>query len=212
MIMPCGWLIPPARIYFQGMVKFNELGITRDGKHLVIDVAIRDLDELKDVYIDEIFVINHHNYVDGGDLHDMCTFSIPFYNPEDGYEKKKSVTYTLDDVDIPGLADDLIFVAVTTTGESTGSYKGENPTIGVTYYTDKLYAMFMDAMKEIAMSKDVDCQPPRWFIDLHLRLRALEAAIESNNFILACKWWREFHAKPALSTGAKFCNCNGQVR
>lgn len=191
------------------MVKFNELGVTRDGRRLIIDVSVRNIDSLKDVYIDKIYVINHHNYADGADLDEICSYSESFAPFTEDEEGKKSVTCVVNEDEVPGLADDLLFVAVKTSGTASGEYKGENPVVGVTYHADRVYSEFMDAMKEIALSKDSECEPPRWFIDLHLRLRALEAAIESGDFALACKWWREFFAHIEPGKNKRMCHCNG---
>ena len=66
----------------------------------------------------------------------------------------------------------------------------------------------MDGMREIAMNRDKVCEPPRWLLDLFLRQKALEAAIEAGDFALACKWWKEFYQFTETVT-TKTCNCNG---
>lgn len=48
------------------MVKFNELKVTNDGKYLIIDVSIKDLQYYTDVYLDEIIIDTQDTYVDNG--------------------------------------------------------------------------------------------------------------------------------------------------
>lgn len=193
------------------MVKFNELGITRDGRHLIIDVAVRDIKDFKDeegastVFLDKVYIVNDYQYADGTAYADDYVYKIEFGDDESLTEQR----IVLSEDDVPGLKDDLLFVIVETKGEPTGDYKGENPTVSATYWLERMYSMFMNAMKEIAMNRDtLTCQPPRWLLDLHLRKHALEAAVESGDFALACKWWREFYRVP-VETPDKKCNCHG---
>lgn len=192
------------------MVRFNELGVTRDGGHLIIDVSVRDLTGFKDsdgnpiVTLGKVYVVNDSQYADGSAYAEDYVYRIE-------YGKDEAVTsqrIVLDEDDVPGLRDDLLFVIVETSGEPEGDYKGESPTVGVTFWQERLYAAFMDAMREIALNKDtLRCQPPRWLIDLHLRKHALEAAVESGDFALACKWWTEFF-RPRAGEGGKKCKCH----
>lgn len=191
------------------MVRFNELGVTRDGRHLIIDISVRDIPQLRDeegdlaVTLGKVVVVNHSQYADGTAYNEDYVYKIEF--GED--ERKTSERIVLSDEDVPGLRDDLLFVIVETRGEATGDYNGENPSVGVTYWGEPIYAMFMDAMREIAMSREIECQPPRWMIDLHLRKRALEAAVESGDFALACKWWREFYGRREAEPPRLGCGC-----
>lgn len=192
------------------MVRFNELGVTRDGGHLIIDVSVRDLPGFKDadgkplVTLGKVYVVNDSQYADGSAYTEDYVYKIE-------YGKGEAVTsqrIVLDEGDVPGLRDDLLFVIVETRGEPDGDYKGESPAVGVTFWQERLYAAFMDAMREIALSRDtLNCQPPRWLIDLHLRKHALEAAVESGDFALACKWWTEFF-RPRAGEGEKKCKCH----
>ena len=190
------------------MVRFNELGVTRDGRFLIINVSVRDDEYLKDgdpkVYLDEVVVVNQDQYADGESYEEDYVYKIEYGDTE----TKTSDSIILSDEDVPGIKDDLLFVIVKTRGESGGAYNGENPSVGVTYWLEPLYSRFMDAMREIASSRDKECLPPRWMIDLHLRKRALEAAIESGDFALACKWWREFYIGQEPDIDSK-CGCHG---
>lgn len=191
------------------MVRFNELGVTRNGRFLIINVSVRGEEYRKDggpkVYLDEIVVVNHDQYADGSSYDEDYLYKIEYGDTEE----KTSDVIVLSDKDIPGIREDLLFVMVRTKGEPEGEYKGENPTVGVTYWLEPLYSRFMDAMREIAMNRDKECLPPRWLIDLHLRKRALEAAVESGDFALACKWWREFHTGRHDRLEARNCGCHG---
>lgn len=203
------------------MVKFNELGITRDGRHIIIDVQVRDLPSFKEtvtetidgeettttkqvVFLDKIYIVNHEQYADGSSYEDDFVYKIEYGDSDE----LTSARIVLSEDDVPGLTEDLFFVFVKTKGEPTGDYKGEPVTVGVTYHMERVYGIFMDGMREIAMSKDRDCEPPRWLIDLHLRQRALEAAVEAGDFALACKWWKEFYEFTETVT-TKTCNCHG---
>lgn len=206
------------------MVKFNELGITRDGRHMIIDVQVRDLPSFKEtvtstnedgeettttkqvVFLDKIYIVNHEQYADGSTYADDYVYKIEFGDDEEQTSAK--IVLGEEDIDGASLSEDLFFVFVETKGTPTGDYKGEKVTVGATYYMERVYSIFMDGMREIAMSRDRVCEPPRWLLDLHLRQKALEAAVEAGDFALACKWWKEFYQFTETVT-TKTCNCNG---
>lgn len=48
------------------MIRFNELRITKDGKHLIIDVSVRSQPYYNDVYLDSISIDTQDTYKDGG--------------------------------------------------------------------------------------------------------------------------------------------------
>lgn len=48
------------------MIQFNQLSITPDGRHMIIDVSVKEKDFYKDVYLDEIVIDSHDTYTKGG--------------------------------------------------------------------------------------------------------------------------------------------------
>ena len=48
------------------MVEFKELKITPDGKNLIINASIKDLEYYKDVYIDSVIIDTQDTYLPSG--------------------------------------------------------------------------------------------------------------------------------------------------
>ena len=73
------------------MIQFNELRITPDGKKLVIDASVKDLNYYNNVYIDAVIVDTQNTYVSSG----------PSSKPVFYYEvaTNPSVIYTLPECD-----------------------------------------------------------------------------------------------------------------
>ena len=201
------------------MVKVNDFGVTFDGHHLVIDIHVRDLMCFKEevtvdvdgeeqtklidkVFLDKIYVVNHHQFSDGDSYKTNYLYKIE-------YGEDDHVTTTrefIGDDEIPTMSTDLLFLIVETKGEPSGNYRGMNPTVAATYYEERVYQDFMDGMKEVAEKDSNNCMPPRWLIDMQLRLKALQVAIESCDWKLACKWWREMFEGGGEEK--KKCNCH----
>lgn len=191
---------------------------------MIIDVQVRDLPSFKEtvtstnedgeevtetksaVFLDKIYVVNQEQYADGQTYTEDYVYKIEF--GEDEEQTNAKIVLGEEDIDGASLSEDLFFVFVETKGTPVGDYKGEAITVGATYYMERVYSIFMNGMKEIAMNRDRVCEPPRWLLDLHLRQKALESAIEDGDFALACKWWKEFYQFTETAT-TKTCNCNG---
>lgn len=65
------------------MIRFNELRITKDGKHLIIDVSVRSQSYYNDVYLDSISIDTQNTYKDGGPSSSIVYYKeIADYNPD----------------------------------------------------------------------------------------------------------------------------------
>lgn len=201
------------------MIKVNDFGVTYDGKFLVIDISVRDIKCFKEevtqevdgveqtvlvdkVFIDKVYIVNHHQMGDGDAYKENYLYKIELGEDEHETNLRELISCQ----DIANLDTDLFFLIVETKGEPSNGYRGMNPTITATFYQERVYQNFMDGMKEIAAQDENHCMPPRWLIDMQLRLKALEVAIESCNWLLACKWWREMFDAP--KDKERKCNCH----
>lgn len=77
-------------------------------------------------------------------------------------------------------------------------------TIGAVFYKGIIVRNFMQGVKEIEST----CKIPKYFIDQHLRLLALEAAIDTDNFREAIKIYNSFfNMSDSNNTNVQSCNC-----
>lgn len=72
------------------MIKWNELRVTQDGKELIIDGSVKDLEYYKDVYIEEVVIDNQDTYVPNGPS------SKPIFSYNVKSETEKSIRLELD--------------------------------------------------------------------------------------------------------------------
>lgn len=193
------------------MLKFNELTITRDGRAMVIDVAVRDMPYYRDregnpsVFVSDIYIVSHRQYKDAGSyrLPKNHVFSVKV----DG--EVTSFRTALTEREICHLKDDLFFVIV----EAKGSPRGDTPcgmdeafVIGAVYYEEPVYHDLVVAACDLRLS----CEPPRWFIDRWLRLQAVNAAVNAGQYMMACRLWEDFMRGKLIGSPIKQgCNCHG---
>ena len=197
------------------MIKFNELGITRDGKNFVIDISVRDMPYYEDdeqnahVYISSIYIVNQCQYKDTGSYKAEGNYVWKIEVKAD--DKLKNLRVVLTDREVCNLKDDLFFVVA----EATGTPRSDTPCgmdeafiIGVTYYQGPIYQRFMHIIREIERG----CHIPKHFIDEFLRHKAIQYAIEAGHYALAAKYWNEFvkgKLDDHIVDTPKPCGCHG---
>lgn len=106
------------------------------------------------------------------------------------------------------LEEHMFFVYVETVKATTNievpCFLDKQFTIGVVFYKGIIKRNMMQGVKEIEST----CQIPKYFIDQHLRLTALEASIETDNFKEAIKYYRMFfQGMSNPQQNSITCNC-----
>lgn len=198
------------------MIRFNELAISNNGRNLIIDVSVRDLPYYKDdedkftVFIDSIYVVKASQYTDMSDVEkpDNHIYKIEMGDDEEFHEYRAILT----DREVCGLHDELLYVIVKTKGtfdDDTPCGMDEEYTLGAVYWEGPIYHKFMDDICQLG----IRCVIPMDFIDTHLRLVALKAAIEAGQYVAAARIWDEFfkHGRHDINftRPVKGCGCHG---
>jgi len=180
------------------MLQFNELRITPDGKHLIVDVQVQELDYYEDVYIDSICFDTHTSYNATG----PSSTAVKIFQAETE-DEVKHIRMTWD-VDL--LKDNLFFVYAATKGTpsaDTPCGMKNAITMGVTY---NKYPIYIIAMKSL---NDLDgCEPSDDLINFSLRLQALDLSLEVGNFTKAIEYWKKFFTQVKQVINPN-CGCNG---
>lgn len=217
------------------MIQFNELRISSDGKKLIIDASVKDLQYYNDVYIDAVIIDTQDTYVANGPstnpifsyevpTNDSVVYSLPecngcgpvrdeedseicFTNPKG--EGEKRVRLELDSKTLGvSLDDTLFFIYIVTKGipaADTPCGMDNQTTTGVIVNLYPFYRYTLDSMKEI----ENHCNIPKTFIDNILRFKALELSIRTGHYTQAIKYWNMFF-KGINSTPINRCECYGQ--
>lgn len=191
------------------MVHFNELRITSDGQHLIIDVSVLSESYYKNVYIDSIVIDNQDTYVGSGpSSNPVYSYSVP-----DDVSKLTKKTYSqkhvrldLSSTDLRSL-DGLFFVYVRTKGTpsaDTPCGMDNITTLGTVCNMYPFYQQAMNYIGEIANS----CSEPQNFTDYILKLKGLELAVRTGNYPDAIKYYNKFFSgKSKSSVKIGGCGC-----
>lgn len=191
------------------MIHFNELKISADAQHLIIDVSVLSESYYKDVYIDSIVIDNQDTYVGTGpSSNPVYSYSVP-----DSVSKLTKKTYSqkhvrldLSPADLRSL-DGLFFVYVRTKGipsADTPCGMDNITTLGTVCNMYPFYQQAMNYIKEIANN----CSAPQNFTDYILKLKGLELAVRTGNYPDAIKYYNKFFSgksKSSIKIGG--CGC-----
>lgn len=204
------------------MVLFDQLRISDDGQRLYINVHVNKADYFKNMYIDSIVIMTA----------DKVSETAPG-TPTSDYVYKKEIEDNTKELDLvltpldltkswetdpkaiafnrADMSNTLFFVYIKckgTPGECTPCRLDEETTLGVVFDENMLYQRVMDYTKELV----ADCSVPTEFTDFILLWNAFKAAIETEHYIAAIKFYNKLFGVVRDSynnTIIKTCGCNG---
>lgn len=217
------------------MLHFNELRITQDNRFLIINVSVDNQDYFDDVLLDSIVIDTQDTFVPNGpsdnplyvynveDAYDL-TYSLPEQcncNPvrvdEDksycftyGTQQMKNVRLELKLSDWKDLSpcNTMFFVYVKSKGTPSadtpcGFDKGQ--IIGTVINLQPIYKQTLNYLREL----ECDCEIPKGFIDMILKLKAIELCVRTGNYVQAVKYWKKFFIKNQCKSPTSNCGCYG---
>lgn len=180
------------------MINFNELRITPDGRYLIVDVQVQDLDYYKDVYLDSIHIDTQQTFIETG----PSNKPIYSYIVSDDEQFKHIRQF----IDIDSIGNNIFFVWVVTKGnpiEDTPCGMKDAVTLGVVYNKLPIYNISMKYINSIE-----GCNISREFMDFIFRKKAFETCLEVGNYNQAIKYWNKFFTDIKESQVSN-CNCYG---
>lgn len=211
------------------MIQFNELRITPDSKHLIIDASIDNSSYYDNVILDSIVIDTQDTYVANGPssksiytyIVDNYTYSIPedcSCNPVVSNDDKaycltqggKNIRLTLSAKDLGiSLNDNMLFVYAIATGTPAPDTPCGMDNSVVMSTVVNLYPIYQNTMCYLR-ELDSDCQVPKGFIDMILKVKAVELCIRTGNYTKAISYWKKFFlGKTQVPTYN--CGCNGRT-
>lgn len=211
------------------MIQFNELRITPDSKHLIIDASIDNSSYYDNVILDSIVIDTQDTYVANGPsskpiyTHKIDSYDYTYSIPEDcncnpvlsdddkAYcltQGGKNIRLILSAKDLGiSLNDNILFVYAIATGTpapDTPCGMDNSVTMSTVVNLYPVYQNTMCYLREL----DSDCQVPKGFMDMILRLKAVELCIKTGNYNKAISYWKKFFlGKTQVPTYN--CGCNG---
>lgn len=213
------------------MIVFNECRIDSEGKYLIVEASVENLDYFKNVFIESIAIDTQDTFVDGrpsnkavytntfdntqykktyseiDKKHILNEESIEVYCDELDIVKKIRLRIPAKDIQGGNLNDNIFFVYIGAGGVPGGFTPcgmDKQYTMSIALNMRPVYNMSMSYIKEL----ESNCETPRGFIDMILKLKALELALKTGNYPTAVKWWNNLKKKSVVPS-KKNCGCNG---
>ena len=174
------------------MVHFNELRITSDGQHLIIDVSVLSESYYKNVYIDSIVIDNQDTYVGSGpSSNPVYQYSVPdtMSKLTKKYVSYKNVRLDLTPTDLP--LNGLLFVYVRTKGTPAADTPCGLDNMTTLGTVTNMYPFYQQAMNYIGELAN-NCSVPQNFTDYILKMKGLELAVRIGNYTDAIKFYNKF--------------------
>lgn len=191
------------------MIIFDRLQISDNGKMLYIDAHVNKADYFEDNYIDYIVIKTADQVSETDPLSSGDTY---IYRRAAGGTRE--IHLALRPVDMneyftkSDFSSDLLFVYVVcggTVAACTPCRLDEMTTLGVTFDYGNFYNKVMNYTRELADS----CNIPVNFINLILNFSAFKAAIESEHYGYAIKFYKQLFDLSDSDTVTKGCGCHG---
>lgn len=174
------------------MVHFNELRITSDGQHLIIDVSVLSESYYKNVYIDSIVIDNQDTYVGSGPSSNPA---YSYYVPN-GVSQLTKKTYSQKHVRLVLTPNDLhlnglLFVYVRAKGTPAADTPCGLDNITTLGTVTNMYPFYQQAMNYIGELAN-NCFVSQNFTDYILKMKGLELAVRTGNYTDAIKFYNKF--------------------
>jgi hypothetical protein len=217
------------------MIVFNECRIDSEGKYLIVEASVENLDYFKNVFIESIVIDTQDTYSANGPSQNAVykkdftntenkkilsqTDKTQIYDEEEVLEiycdekdliKNIRLRIPVADIALDSLNDNIFFVYIQAGGDPVAS-DGFAPcgmddeyTMGIAINLRPIYNMAMGYIREL----DNNCETPRGFIDMILRLKAFELSLKTGNYQTAFKQWDKLKNK-AVVPSKKNCGCHG---
>lgn len=218
------------------MVVFNECRISPEGECLVLEASIDNLSWYKDVYIESVIIDTEETFTPGSPSHNPVykkEYDKNVYMPVGTVEQKDCDAVQTEDTEcrcgniytksrlghirlvIPKeklagnvLNDHVFFVYVTASGvpaPNTPCGMDNAWAMRVIVNYRLLYDMAMKYVREL----NEDCEVPKGFIDMFLRLHAFQYALRTGNYMEAIDMWKRlFKGKHRIPVKSR-CGCHG---
>lgn len=210
------------------MVQFNELSISSDEQHLIIDVMVPNLSYYENVFIDKIFIDSQDTYTASGvSAHPIYSFTVPetFSDSFIKYEvidpneivqvttdhantKRIRKELTISDFPNNAIQNTLFFVYVQVKGTpdpATPCGMDNVTEMGVVIDFAPIYRRTLSYLKCLEKT----CGIPKDFVDMTLKVRGLELAVQTGNYVEAVKYWNKFFKNKGIGLDKVNCGCNG---
>ena len=192
-------------------VIFDQLRISDDGRRMYINLHVNNASYFENIYLDQLTIVSADKV---SETSPHLPSSDYIYNKvfEDNQKEADLVLLPTDFNEHfakANFSSDLFFVYVKIKGvpdPCTPCRLDEEITLGVTFDENILYQQVMQYTKELMQFCDV----PIGFADFILQWNAFKAAVETEHYVPAIKFWNVMFNNSQTPVGiVKNCGCHG---
>ena len=190
----------------------DQLRISDDAKRMYLNLHVNKAEYFDDIYLDSITIMTADKVSETNPSEP--TEDYIYKKVFDGNQKEADLVLLPTDFNESFMkkdfSKDLFFVFIKIKGTPdpcTPCRLDEEITLAVTFDEEMLYQKVMGFTKDLAD----DCQVPVGFADFILQWNAFKAAIETEHYIPAIKFWKMmfFDANSSSGITTKPCRCHG---
>lgn len=192
------------------MVIFSQLRISDDGKRMYINVHVNNASYFNNIYLDKITIKTASQVSEAAP--ELVTDEYIYQQEITGEQKTLDLVLQVTDFNEKftniDLTKDLFFVYIQCKGvpdPCTPCRLDEMTTLGVTFDDTQLYQMVMGYTKDLLK----DCQVPTAFTDFILQWNAFKAAVETEHYVSAIKFWKLLFDSNIHAYSSNSCRCHG---
>ena len=204
------------------MVIYDQLRISDDGKRLYINAHVNKASYFDNIYIDSIVIMTADKVSETNP--EFPTSDFIYSKTIEGKEKELNLVLTTNDFTKVWEKDSkamtfsnidmsrTLFFVYIHCKKDTGTISlgipcrlDEETTLGVVFDENMLYQRVMDYTKSLLD----DCKVPVGLIDFILLWNAFKAAVETEHYIRAIKFFNMLFDKVEHIVNAKGCGCHG---
>ena len=197
------------------MVIFDQLRISDDGKKMYINLHVNRASYFENIYLDKITIMTANQVSEAAP--ELVANDYIYQLTIDGEQKELDLVITPNECtelfNKDNFSSDLFFVYVKTKAVGTPDpcipcRLDECTTLGVTFDETLLYQKSMNYTKDLLQG----CEVPVGFTDFILQWNAFKAAVETEHYVSAIKFWKllfDESSHTMTTYGTKPCGCHG---
>lgn len=192
------------------MAVIEQCRIDPEGKYLIIEACVENLDYYENVYIDKVIIHTDENFPSDKPNDKTCVWpnELTLSSEKKFAEGTKEIRLclTAKDLKLNTLNDNIFFVYIITAGTVYPEPlcgMDHDTVMGVAVNLRPIYNLAMQYVKQL----DNSCVIPKGFIDMVLRLKAFDISLKTGNFETAIKYWQSFLTHKIPTVSIKNCGC-----
>lgn len=194
------------------MIDFNDSRISEDGKKIILDINIKDIEYYDNMYIERVVIDSHDTFTPSGP---SSNFIYEWEDPSPiivngQLVNRRFLRLELSSSDIDGISlnNNMFYIYVIAGGipsPNTPCGMDNKISMRVVFDYGPIYRNSIYFFNELSKQ----CDTPQGLINQILQLNALELSLITRHYTQANKFWNKFFKNNKSNISSNNCRCNG---